>query len=153
MKVLADRKEELYRDLIRQDAPIVDGAVDLIRTLHRAGAHLAVGSSGPRENIDLVLGAMGVAGCISVVISGDDVTRGKPDPQVFLLAADRLGLSPGQCVVIEDAPVGVRAARAAGARVVAVLLYHPAETLHGADLVVERLADLTVEQTLSLVCR
>ena len=151
MQALADRKEELYRDLIRQDPPIVEGAVELVWGLHRAGAAVAVGSSGPPENIELVLSSMGVTDCISAVVSGDDVTRGKPDPQVFSLAADRLGIKAGRCVVIEDAPVGVQAARAAGALVVAVLLYHSAEAFGVVDLMVRHLADLSVDQVVSLV--
>ena len=151
IRTLADRKEELYRSLIRQDPPIVKGAIRIVRSLHRAAVRLAVGSSGPRANIDLVLSAMGVMEHISAVVSGDDITRGKPDPQVFSVAADRLGLDPRRCVVIEDAPVGVCAARAAGARVIAVLLYHPADAFLEADLTVEHLADLELEQVSSLV--
>lgn len=151
MQQLANRKEELYRDIIRCDPPIIQGAVELVRDLHQAGVALAVGSSGPAENIDLVLSSMGVKECIAVVVSGDDVTRGKPDPQVFTTAADRLGIEPSRCVVIEDAPVGVEAAKVAGARTVAVLLYHQADAFDGADLVVQRLADLSVRKVFSLV--
>jgi beta-phosphoglucomutase len=136
--------------LIGKRPPIVDGAAGLIRGLHQAGARLAIGSSGPRENIELVVGAMDVAKYISAIVSGDDVSRGKPDPQVFMLAAERLGVRPARCVVIEDAPVGVQAARAAGMRTVGVLMYHPAEALQGADYMVQRLADLTVERVISL---
>ena len=150
MRALSDRKEQIYRELIRERPPIVDGAATLIRGLHQAGARLAVGSSGPRENIELVVSAMGVAECLSTIVSADDATRGKPDPQVFTLAADRLGVQPGHCVVIEDAPVGVQAARAAGMPTVAVLLYHSAQALEGADCLVPRLADLTVEQVVTL---
>ena len=151
MQALAERKEEIYRELIRERAPIVEGAAELVRALRQAGVHLAVGSSGPRKNIALVLSAMGVADCISVVVSGEDVTRGKPDPQVFALAAELLGVPEARCVVIEDAPVGVQAARAAGARTAAVLIYHPPEAFDHADCVVARLADLSVDQLISLV--
>ncbi len=151
MQALADRKEEIYRELIRERAPIVEGAAELVRALHQAGVRLAVGSSGPRENIELVLSAMGVADCISVVVSGEDVARGKPDPQVFALAAKLLGVPEARCVVVEDAPVGVQAARAAGARTAAVLIYHPPEAFDNADCVVARLADLSVDQLASLV--
>lgn len=150
LQALAGRKEEIYRDLIRQHPPIVEGASSLVHALHENGVHLAIGSSAPRKNIQLVLAAMGVADCISVIVSGDDVSRGKPDPQVFALAAERLGLPPGRCVVIEDAPVGIQAARAAGARTVAVLLYHSADSLADADCAVAKLADLTVEKTMAL---
>lgn len=153
LTALADRKERLYRDLVRESPPIVDGAVSLVRSLHEAGACLAVGSSGPRANIDLVLTAMGVQNCIEVVVSDDDVTRGKPDPQVFALAVEQLGISPTHCVVIEDAPVGIAAARAAGTRCVAVLMHHPAESFSGADLIVPRLSDLSIDELVSLARR
>jgi beta-phosphoglucomutase len=150
LQALSDRKEKLYRDLVREDPPIIPGAVELVRALHEAGVRLAVGSSGPTANIDLVLGAMGVADLISVIVSGDDVTRGKPDRQVFTVACERLGLPPASCVVVEDAPAGVQAARAAGTRAVAVLIHHPPEAFDDADLIVTRLADLTAEQLASL---
>ena len=146
MQALSDRKEALYRDLIRDHPPVVAGAVELIRSLFAAGATMAVGSSGPRANIDLVLAAMEVIDAISVVVSADDVTRGKPDPQVFQLAAERLGLPPGRCIVIEDAPAGVQAAKAAGARAVAVLIHHPRQAFPQADCLVDRLSDLSVQR-------
>ena len=151
VKALADRKEEIYRELIRERPPIVDGGTELVHALYDAGVRIAVGSSAPRENIDLILSAMGVVDCISAVVSGDDHERGKPDPQVFEVAAQRLGLDPSRCVVVEDAPVGIAAAIAAGARAVAVLLYHPADAFDGPDLIVPCLSDLTVEQLTSLV--
>ncbi len=144
MQALSERKEAIYRHLIRDHPPVVSGAVELIRSLFAAGAMLAVGSSGPRANIDLVLAAMDVIDAISVVVSADDVTRGKPDPQVFQLAADRLGLPPGRCIVVEDAPAGVLAAQAAGAHAVAVLIHHPREAFPQADCLVDRLSDLSV---------
>lgn len=148
---LADRKEALYRDLIRKDPPLVEGASSLICTLHDQGARVAVGSSGPIENIQLVISALQIADRITTIVSADDVTRGKPDPQVFTLAAERLGVQPNRCVVIEDAPVGIQAARAAGMRSVGVLLYHTAEALAESDLCVTKLADLTAETVLRLV--
>ena len=157
MGELADRKEELYRTLVDQDTPILPGAVELVGALAEAGVRLAVGSSGPRANIDLILTAMEATRWIAVVVSGDDVTRGKPDPQVFTLCAQRLGVEPGRCVVVEDAPVGIQAARAAGTCAAAVLTYHPAEAFNALPsnrrphLVVQSLTDLSVERLLSLV--
>ncbi len=147
---LADRKEELYRDLIRMEAPIVPGAQDLVRGLHDAGVSLAIGSSGPLANIELVVESMCVRDLIGAIVSGDDVTRGKPDPQVFVLACEALGISPARCVVVEDAPVGVSAARAAGTHVAAVLIYHSRDALADADLIADHLADLSVEQLVAL---
>lgn len=150
VSALADRKEEIYRNLIRERPPIVSGAVALVEALHSAGVRLAVGSSAPPANIELVLNAMGVSELIRAVVSGDDVARGKPDPQVFSEACRRLDLPPGRCVVIEDAAAGIRAARAAGTRSVAISIYHPAATFDEADMIVERLSDLSVEIISSL---
>jgi HAD superfamily hydrolase (TIGR01509 family) len=151
MRARSDRKEAIYRDFIGDHPPIVAGAVDLIRSLHAAGVALALGSSGPRDNIDLVLGAMRVTEAMSVIVSADNVTRGKPDPQVFQLAAQRLGLTPDRCIVIEDAPAGVQAAKAAGTRVVAVLIYHPRRSFAQADFSVDRLTDLSVQRLHALM--
>jgi len=151
MIALADRKESIYRDIVRGRVPIVDGAVELVRDLRRAGARLAVGSSGPRANIDLVLSAMGMTDAFEIVVSAEDVTRGKPDPQVFQLACRRLDLPPARCVVIEDAPVGVAAAKAAGARCAAVMMHHSRAALAHADCVAPRLSDLAAAGLLALI--
>lgn len=148
---LADRKEEIYRDLVRQAPPVVSGAIELIHALHERGVCLAVGSSGPRQNIELMLDAMGVRAMIPVVITGDDVVRGKPDPEVFTLACQGLGVEAARCVVVEDAPAGIEAALAAGSRTIAILMHHPAESFENADCIVERLSDLTPEKIASLV--
>jgi beta-phosphoglucomutase len=107
------RKEEAFRRIIRHDFPLMDGAIDLIVALRAAGFLMAVGSSAPPENIDLALEKLG-RHHFDGVVNGMDVERGKPDPQVFLLAAERAGVEPAACVVIEDARHGVEAAMRAG---------------------------------------
>lgn len=140
---LDDRKEALFRELLAHDFPTMDGAVELIDRLHDEGVLLAVGSSGPPENVGLVLDALGRRSVFGGVVTGDDVTRGKPNPQVFLLGAERLGASPSNCVVIEDAPVGVAAAHAAGMKCVAVVSTGRVwEKLDSADLIVDSLREL-----------
>ncbi len=151
LAVLSDRKEEIYRDLVRFRVPAVPGAAELVQSLARDGIAMAIGSSGPRKNIDLVLTEMGIESLIPVVVSASDVTRGKPDPQVFHLAIERLGLPASRCIVVEDAPVGVIAAKAAGAKAVAVLVHHPREAFDGPDLMVGKLSDLTVRGLRELV--
>ena len=153
LRQLSDRKETLYRDLIRTQVPIVDGAPELVRSLCAAGVSVGVGSSGPLANIRMVLEAMGLQDCISAIVSGDDVTHGKPHPEVFSLTFERMGVDPTYGVVVEDAPVGVQAARAAGAYVVAVLIYHPREAFDHADCFVDRLSRVSAEQLTSLVQR
>ena len=142
-----DRKEELYRELLTSDFLALDGAVELIDELNEAGFPLAVGSSGPPKNVGLVLDALDRRDVFGDgVVTGDDVTRGKPDPQVFLLGAERIGASPANCVVIEDAPVGVTAAHAAGMKCVAVVSTgRVREKLAAADLVVDTLRELNAD--------
>ena len=140
IRVLDDRKEAIYRDLIRQDIPAMPGAADLVRRCVEAGFRVGVGSSGPAANVALVCEGMGLSGLLDAVVSGADVRRGKPDPEVFLLAASRLGVEPARCVVIEDAPVGVEAARRAGMRCVGLTSSHRVESLSRADCVVDSLA-------------
>jgi HAD superfamily hydrolase (TIGR01509 family) len=121
----------------------IPGSIDLVRALHDAGMPLAVGSSGPRDNVALALAKLGILQYFGAVVTGDDVTRGKPAPDIFLLAAARLRVDPWTCVVIEDAEQGVEAALAAGMRVVAVTTSLPAERLRKATRVVASLRDLT----------
>lgn len=145
VQAAADRKEALYRELIKQEFPTIEGAVELIDALTAANFSLAVGSSGPPENVAMTLECLGRADRFAARVTGADVTRGKPDPQVFLLAAEKLGVTPQDCVVFEDAPAGVAAAKAAGMACVALIGTATREELSAADLVVDRLGEATVE--------
>ena len=107
---------------------------------------IGVGSSAPKENVALVLDRLGVRGRIDAIVTGEDVTRGKPDPQVFLLVAERLGVEPHHSVVIEDAVPGIEAAKAAGMKAVALVSTGRDEpTLRAAqpDLLVHSLRELS----------
>ncbi len=138
-----DRKEELYRQIIRQDFPIMPGGPELVHSLHRAGFLLAVGSSAPPANVELSIELLGLRDVFGAVVTGRDVQRGKPDPQVFLLAAERLGLAPAACAVVEDAPAGVAAGRAGGMTVIALTGTATRQQLAAADLMVDRLDELS----------
>lgn len=137
---LADRKEELYRELVRRDgiAPL-PGVVALLESLARAGIPCSVGSSTPRANIDAIMELIGLGDHFQAITAAEDVTAGKPDPQVFLLAAAKVGASPAESVVFEDAHVGIAAGLAAGMKVIAVATTHPIESLGEAHLAVESL--------------
>jgi beta-phosphoglucomutase len=108
------RKEAGFRRIIETEFPAMPGAVELLESLHNDGFRLAVGSSAPPANVDMVLDRMHIRRWFDAVVTGRDVVRGKPDPQVFLTAAERLGVPPIRCAVIEDAPVGIAAANSAG---------------------------------------
>ncbi|MDA3950255.1 MAG: HAD family phosphatase [Spirochaeta sp.] len=104
--------------LRRQGIPFVSGSVELVRAASAAGWRVAVASSAPEEQISLVLSTAGLSAVISCVISGDDVTNGKPHPEIFLTAAACLDVSPAECWVVEDSSNGVQAALSAGMRCV-----------------------------------
>ena len=112
---IADVKEQLYRHLVREGGlEPLPGVRHWTAHLAREGWLQAIASSAPRENVDAVLAVIGLAPCFQAIVSAEDVTLGKPHPQVFLTAAARLGSAPAQSVVVEDAPAGIEAARRAG---------------------------------------
>ena len=150
MARMAGRKEALYRDLAPTRLRALEGATELVQALHRECIPLAVGSSGPLANVALILRILGIEKCFSALSTGEDVTHGKPHPQVFQVAAQRLGVEPSACLVVEDAPQGIEAARRAGMKVVAVTSSRPAAELP-ADLVVTSLLELSVSRLRSLV--
>ncbi len=121
IRAIDARKEAYFREIIGRAFPIMDGAKELIDALGRAGFLVAVGSSAPPENVALVLDRLGGADRFAAVVNGMDVRRGKPDPQVFLLAAARADAQPARCVVIEDARPGIEAAKRAGMASVALV--------------------------------
>jgi len=112
---IAEAKERLYRRLIREGGlEPLPGARHWTERLAQEGWRQAIASSAPRENLDTVLPVIGLASCFQAIVSAEDVTLGKPDPQVFLTAAVRLGSAPAHSIVVEDAPAGIEAARRAG---------------------------------------
>jgi HAD superfamily hydrolase (TIGR01509 family) len=147
----SDRKETCYRDLARGNIALMDGVRDVLDALTAAGVALAIGSSGVRANLELTVAECGLGGRFARITSLEDVTRGKPDPQVFLVAAAGAGVPPERSVVFEDAPVGVRAAKAAGMYAVGVASSNPAEALRdaGADEVVADLRGYDVSGLLA----
>jgi beta-phosphoglucomutase len=148
------RKEAAFRRLIESDFPAMPGAAELLRSLHDAGFRLAVGSSGPPENVALVLDRLGAKGLFEAIVTGEDVTRGKPDPEVFLVAARRLGVPPSRCAVIEDAPAGVAAANAAGMASVGLLSSgRKPDDLTAACVVVRSLSELSPQVLRDLIAR
>lgn len=143
IRQLDQRKEALFREILRQNFPAMDGAVELIDALVADGFLLAVGSSGPPENIALCLEKLGKEAKFRAVVTGQDVSRGKPDPQVFQLAAERLGLPAKHCVVIEDAVHGIEAAHRAGMVAVALTGTAKRGELSSAELVIDSLRELS----------
>jgi len=140
MARVGDAKEEHYRSLVRAGGvAALPGAAEWVRRLRREGWAQAVASSAPRLNIEVVLEVVGLADQFDATVSAEDVEHGKPDPQVFLLAASRVGAPPERSIVVEDAAAGIEAARRAGMRRIAVLRDG---AQMAADMVVRSLTDL-----------
>jgi HAD superfamily hydrolase (TIGR01509 family) len=135
----------------RDGAPSIPGAVDAVRSV-AARWPTAIASSAHREVIDAALAATGLVGAFAVVVSSDEVAHGKPEPDVYVEAARRLGADPARCVVVEDSLNGVRAAKSAGMRCVLVpnvTIPPAAGAREAADLVIERIADLDPEAVMA----
>lgn len=146
------RKEALYREIVvERGLSALPGVSVFLDRLRDAGVPSCVGSSTHRENITTIVGVLGFEGRFNEMVTSEDVTHGKPHPDVFLKAAEKLGRAPADCVVFEDAYAGIEAAHAAGTKVVAVATTHPVENLvNRAHRVVHRLDELMVKDLLDL---
>jgi beta-phosphoglucomutase len=152
---LGQWKEVQYREVLQADFRPMDGAAELVDALKAAGFLLAVGSSGPPENVRIALEGLGRARLFDATVTGAEVRAGKPDPEVFLKASAKLGVEPRSSAVIEDAVAGVEAARRAGMTAIALVGTAPREALAeaGADLVVASLRELTPDPISRLIDR
>ncbi|ACZ41793.1 HAD-superfamily hydrolase, subfamily IA, variant 3 [Thermobaculum terrenum ATCC BAA-798] len=142
---IAEDKERYFRKSIRGRIKPLPGAYNLVVSLHANGHKQAIASSTPRLNIEAILAEIGLEGCFDEIVSGDDVKNGKPNPDIFLLAAEKLGVDPRCCVVVEDAVVGVQAGKAAGMKVFAVAGTRRPEDLRLADRIVHSLEELSLD--------
>lgn len=142
---IADEKEDDFRRRMGQDIKPLPGTIELISSLKEHGIKMAIASSAPVESIQLVTQGLNIDDCFQAIVWGWEVTEGKPSPQGFLLAARRLEVEPGNCVVIEDAIAGVTAAKRAGMKCLAVTNTHPKKSLMEADLVVDTLEVIGVD--------
>lgn len=148
---LGFRKEELYRQIIAERGiEPLPGVRELLDFLKEKAIPCVVGSSTPRLNVETIMDVIGVRGYFSGICAAEDVTRGKPDPEVFLKAAAKIDRQPGRCVVFEDAHYGIEAALAGGMKAVAVGTTHPLDSFAKADIKVHRLSDLDYGRLLGL---
>ena len=155
IRQFGDHKEDLYRVEAEKGVALLPGVRALLDVVAAAGGQQAIGSSAPRRNIDMLLRMTETTASFAAIVAMEDVRRGKPDPEVFVLGAKKLGIPPKRCIVLEDAPAGIQAAKAGGMRAVGITFvgHHSVETLRaaGADIVVPTLEDVTVDQLLALI--
>lgn len=147
----ADLKEQYYREMVKDKLEPLPGAVELIKSLKKHDFKLAVGSSGPPENVELLLNSLNIKQYFDVIITADDVKNGKPAPDVFLICAERLNLKPKNCIVIEDAPVGIEAAKRAGMSIIALTTTHKKKELSDAGLIAKDLSYIHKDDVLKLL--
>lgn len=143
------RKEEIYRDLIgpRLQQRAVIGLLEFADGLRREGFKIALATSGPIENVNMVLDELALRAHFDSIVTGDQVERGKPHPEAFLLAASELNLHPSECVVFEDSFSGVEAALRAGCKCVALATTHTEDELESVspDLIIATFREITVD--------
>jgi HAD superfamily hydrolase (TIGR01509 family) len=152
LQIGAAKEVSFRRQVLTSELAPLAGVADWLPKLRAAGWRQAIASSAPHANIEAVLDRLDLHAAFDAIVGEEDVQRGKPDPQVFLTAASRLGVAPLRAIVVEDAPAGVDAACRAGMRSIGVAGSHPAQYLD-ADLVVSSLADLSPDAFEQLLAR
>jgi beta-phosphoglucomutase family hydrolase len=139
---MVQEKEACYREKARGHIRPLPGVIKLLEAIKKGNFRLALASSAPTENIELASAELELDKYFDVIVSGTQVAESKPSPQIYLLAAEKLGAEPRHCLVIEDSPLGVTGAKAAGMKCLAVTNTHPEQVLRGADKVVDSLEEV-----------
>jgi beta-phosphoglucomutase family hydrolase len=150
ISTIAKKKQALYRERISKNIVPLPGAIELIKLLNKNKIKTAIATSAVPKNIDVILEGLGIQDSFQAIASGTEVAEGKPSPQIFQLAATKLNVRPADCVVIEDAVAGVKAAKKAGMKCVAVTNSHPVTSLKSADLIVDTLEKVDIKVLRSL---
>jgi len=140
-----EMKKELEGKMFEDEAELFDGAERLLKELNDTGIKCALATSSTKSLVDIINKKFNLERYISVFVSAGDVKKSKPEPEIFLLAAERLGIDPSKCVVIEDAPHGVTAAKRGGMKVIGVTTTQPREHFENADLVVDSLKEIDLK--------
>ncbi len=136
-------KESEYRRIFLSELTLVPGLAELLETARQAGIPMGIGTAAPKANVDFVLDNLGIRHYFQAVIHADDVRLGKPEPEVFFLVADRLGVPYDQCLVFEDSPTGARTALNAGMKAIIVTTTHAAHEFAGIPSVLRCVPDFT----------
>ena len=142
----ADEKEAIFRDMYAPHLQLVPGLADFLAEASQSGIPCAVGTSAPNENARFILDNTGLSKQFEAVLDAAHVTKGKPAPEVYLKAAKAIGQAPAQCIVFEDALVGVAAGKAAGCKVVGIGTTHSSQELQEADLYTSDFQGLSIDK-------
>jgi len=151
VKIMVQEKEENFRRKATKNIKPFPGAVRLLHAIKKGNFKLGLVSSAPKKNIDLVLGEFDLEQIFDCIVFGQEVSESKPSPEIYLVAAERLEVTPDDCVVIEDSPLGIQAAKTAGMKCLAITNTHPQEKLEQADKIVDSLEDVDLITLLTRV--
>lgn len=143
-------KEALYRELYHDYRALTPGLIDFLNAAKKAGIPMAVGTSAPKENVLFTLDGLNIRHYFVDVVDDRAVTKGKPDPEVYLKCADAIQRIPSHCIVFEDALSGIQAGKSAGAKVVALATSHRREELV-ADLIIDDFRGFNLQNVYKLI--
>jgi beta-phosphoglucomutase len=129
-------KEAKYREMYRPDLKLIDGLAELLATAYENEIPMAIGTAAQYANVDLVLDTLNIRNYFDVIVADIDVVNGKPDPEVFLKVAEKLGIEPSSCLVFEDSPVGAKTAQNAGMKAIIITTTHKAHEFAGQNHII-----------------
>lgn len=150
IKKYSNEKESIYRDLYRPNLAATTGLIAFLEDLKTLGIPMAVGTSAPTENANFILDGLSIRHYFTAVLDENNVTKGKPNPQIYQNASAAINRLPANCVVFEDAVLGIEAGKAAGCKVIGVTTSHRAEELPDTDLKISDFTEITVDELESL---
>lgn len=149
--VLEEEKEGLFREIYKEQVTPVAGYLEFLKSLKQMGFATGVATSAPRANMELIVGKLGLDSMMESIMASEDVTRHKPDPEIYLRSAEQLNVHPHQCVVFEDSYSGITAGLNAGAKVIGVLTSHRIDELPECHHYIKDYNDLSVDLVRDLI--
>jgi beta-phosphoglucomutase len=147
---IGQEKEAEYRRLYQPHLEPAKGLLKLLSAAHDEGIPMVVGTSAPKENVRFIMEGLGIGHYFKAILDDRAVTKGKPNPEIYLKCAQAAGLPNAQCVVFEDAISGLKAGKAAGSKIIAVATSHLREELHG-DLIIDDFDQIDLQQIKDLI--
>jgi len=145
IEILGEEKEQIYRDIYKDFIAPVDGLIPFLTDLRNSGIKTAVATSAPTSNLNYVLDNLNIRHQFDAIVDASMVSKGKPDPEIYLKAAERLDIKPEQCVVFEDSISGIKSGQNAGMVVVALATTHNPNELPKTPLVVKNFNELAID--------
>lgn len=146
VRALGEEKEAVYREIYAPHIVPLPGFIEFLKALKRNSIKTAIATAAPRANLDFLFEKIEVRGYFDVLVDVSEVEKGKPDPAIYLKAAEKLGFPPESCLVFEDSLAGIKAARNAGMKVIAVATTNPPEKLRDTDVIIKDFTEITIEK-------